>query len=296
MPIAYLTNNLFFARRQVVSFHPQNKFSIDSKLMSNDDRFAMKILPIRCFIDQKVIHFVQDFFDVDAGVEGCMSSTNNDAPGSLLDGRLRTEDDELMAARENEAFFKSANVNKCKMKIDYTPVGVDVDQLQRGKYSELLNMFNLESMQLTFEHLEMKNISGWGGLFSQMCKLWVEHIAATQVHKFIQATPPFNTISTIGSAIGDLVLIPANEYKKTRTKSALGRGFKKGFKQFGKNGEARVQHSRMQYIHIYMYTYIYIYIRVYIHIANNLTPPTTNPIPSHFSFHQTVIFTMKSCR
>merc|ERR1712072_1116198 len=68
-----------------------------------------------------------------------------------------------------------------------------------------------------------------------MCKLWVEHIAATQVHKFIQATPPFNTISTIGSAIGDLVLIPANEYKKTRTKSALGRGFKKGFKQFGKN-------------------------------------------------------------
>lgn len=208
---------------KMVSFLPEHKFSIDHKLMSNDGRFAMKILPLRCYIDQSVIHFVQDFFDEEKGLR-----ITKKGPEKPL-----TKDDELMEASQSETFFQSAAVNKCKMKIDYTPIGVDVDELQKGNYAELLNIFPLESMVLDFEALEMKDITGWGNLFGAMCKRWISNIAATQVHKFVGSTPPFNLINNLGGATADLVIIPMEEYRKKRTKTNLIMGIGKGTASFG---------------------------------------------------------------
>ena len=162
---------------------------------------------------------MQDFFDEEKGFR---------ISQKVEESVKMTDNDELMEARQSETFFQSATVNSCKMKIDYTPVGVDVASLQKGNYAELLNMFPLESMVLDFDPLEIKGLTGWGNLFGEMCKRWVSNIAATQVHKFVQSTPPFNVLSNVVGAAADLVVVPMQEYKKKPDRSGLARGVRRG--------------------------------------------------------------------
>ncbi|GMH64049.1 hypothetical protein TrRE_jg108, partial [Triparma retinervis] len=219
---------------KVVSFHPEQKFSVDAKLMSNDSRFAMKMQPLRCFIDQRVIFFVKDFFDPLAGYEGMNKVAAEEDKERVKEKEDRGEKvDDLMEARETETYFKSASVNATKMKINYTPVGVDVAALKTGKYSELINLFPLDDLLLDLEPLKLENITGWGTLFSKICSDWISHITATQVHRFVQATPPFNTITNLGSAAQQLVVIPMEEYKKKPNVHGVHRGINKGLKKFG---------------------------------------------------------------
>lgn len=104
-------------------------------------------------------------------------------------------------------------MNPFKVKVDYTPIGVDVDALRAGNYVELLNLFPLESMELDLKSIRLRGLTGWGSLFGEFAKLWVNDIAATQLHKFVQSAPPFQTISNLGGATADLVMLPVQHFR-----------------------------------------------------------------------------------
>jgi len=46
----------------MVSMRPKKNISVDGKLMSNECRVTLELLPLRCFIYQVTLKFLRNFF------------------------------------------------------------------------------------------------------------------------------------------------------------------------------------------------------------------------------------------
>ena len=65
-----------------------------------------------------------------------------------------------------------------------------------------------------------------------LLRMPLTHCFALRPHRFVQATPPFNTITNLGSAAQQLVVIPMEEYKKKPNVHGVHRGVNKGLRKF----------------------------------------------------------------
>jgi len=205
-------------------------------LLADENRIALKILPLRCHIDQKVIHFVQDFFaeeKVEEGDEKAEKKSDNDNDNDNDNNNFEDSDGEVEVMERSQSFFQSANINSTKIMADYEPVGIDFPALRAGQYAELLNVFPLEELQLKLDALQLKNLTGWGSLFGEIFKSWIANIMATQMHKFVTSAPPINTLSNIGEGMADLILLPTQRYRKERSKGSIVKGIREGVESCG---------------------------------------------------------------
>ena len=191
---------------QMVSMQPLKRLSRDGKLMADESRVALQLLPLRINLDQHALTFIKNFFSSDNA-----SSSNTDS--------------------EMGTFFQVFDVKECKLKVNYQPIGVDYNALKNGSYLELLNLFPLEDMDLLLKNLSLKGISGWGNVISDILRYWVEDISSTQIHKFVTRAAPVNVFTNIGAGAVNLVMLPVDQYKKERK---FGRGVRKGASSFAK--------------------------------------------------------------
>lgn len=201
----------------MVSFHPVNRISSYGNIKNDESRVTLQILPLRCHLDQHVLRSIQDFFSFSAGV------TDSNATGE------NSNDPSKMNQSNVEAFFETFLVKACKLKVNYRPIGVDATALREGSYVELLNLFSLENVELILKSVEMKGVYGWGAVFSDVFRRYVEDICNTQLHKFLGGAAPLNPISNLSGGVADLVLIPMLHYKKDRN---LSRGIRKATTHF----------------------------------------------------------------
>ena len=104
-------------------------------------------------------------------------------------------------------FFESFKVRPCKVKVDYQPENMDIHSFREGHYIELLNICPLEEMILTLQPTEMKDLTGWGPVFSELSSRWLEDICSTQAHKFLTRASPFQPISNLGDPLFDLAMV-----------------------------------------------------------------------------------------
>ena len=199
----------------MVSMRPTCKVSVDGKIMSDESIAKLDLLPLRCYIDQIALRFIKGFFSSDDKNES--SEDNNEDTGDGI---------EVMGT-----FFKAFNVTNTKLKVNYNPIGVDMVALKDGCYSELLNLFPLEGMELFLQPIQIQNLIGWGACLGETSSRWIEDIAATQVHKFITGASPFHSITNVGEGMADMVLIPIHQYKYRGGKN-MGRAVRKGTSKF----------------------------------------------------------------
>jgi autophagy-related protein 2 len=197
---------------KMVSMHPVNQISADGKYMSDESRVAMELLPLRFFVYQTALRFIRDFF-CGPSVEGDGES-DDDAQEQDSNKSLLIQDngnDEILVS---PTFFHSFKIRPCKLKVDYRPERLDTAALRDGSYVELVNLLPLEEMILTLKPVEIRNLTGWSSVFGEIARRWIEDICATQMHKFLTKSRPFQPFSSVGAAGKDLVMIPLQEYKQ----------------------------------------------------------------------------------
>jgi len=183
---------------QIVTKHPSLRVSADGKLMSDESRATLELLPLRCYLNQKALRFIRNFFagnprpDEDRGDVGDEAMEDCDA----------MDEDELI-----NIFFNTFKVRPCKLKVDYIPEKMDIESLRDGNYSEILNLFPLEDMILNLAAVENYDLSGWGSVFSELTGKWIEDICSTQAHKFFTRAAPVQLLSTLGNEVADLAMV-----------------------------------------------------------------------------------------
>ena len=200
--MSYINNT---APLQLVVLYPETVFSADGRLMGNEAHVVVDFLPIRFYIHQISLRFIRKFFtkDREESDEGTDSNLDNidDPP---------------------EMFFSNFKVQSFDIKVDYKPLEVDRSALKDGSYIQLLNLLPLEDMILRLQTVEMKNLTGWGAVISEVACKWLQDVSSTQMHKFLTRTTPLHAIANVGDSMKNFVLIPLKEYKqKGNVKKAL---------------------------------------------------------------------------
>jgi len=205
---------------KMVSMHPVNQISADGKYMSDESRVTIELLPLRFFVYQTALRFIRDFFcgpsvDGDGDSDSDAQEQDSDKPSGEDDNQSPpiqdNGNDEILVS---PTFFQSFKMRPCKLKVDYRPENLDTAALRDGSYVELVNLLPLEEMVLTLKPVEIRNLTGWSSIFGEIARRWIEDICATQMHKFLTKSRPFQPISSVGAAGKDLVMIPLQEYKQ----------------------------------------------------------------------------------
>lgn len=189
---------------KMVTKHPSLRVSADGKLMSDESRATLELLPLRCYFNQSALRFIRGYFADES------SNPNDD--------NNHTDDKEVGGESEDgiiPVFFTSFKVWPSKLKVDYTPDNMDVHALRDGSYAEILNLCPLEDMVLTLQPVENHDLLGWGSVFSELSSRWIEDICATQLSKFVTRATPLQLISTLTEGVADLamvVIVPAGSF------------------------------------------------------------------------------------
>ena len=182
----------------IVTKHPCLRVSADGKLMSDESRATLELLPLRCYLHQKALRFIRNFFAGNPDPE----EVNSDVGDSTMDDSDSIDDDELI-----NIFFNTFKVRPCKLKVDYLPEKMDMESLRGGNFSEILNLCPLEDMIINLAAVENHDLTGWGSVFSELAGKWIEDICSTQAHKFFTRAAPVQLLSTLGDGVADLALV-----------------------------------------------------------------------------------------
>eukprot|EP00804_Cyclotella_cryptica_P025493 CCRYP_011996-RA/>CCRYP_011996-RA protein AED:0.00 eAED:0.00 QI:4715/1/1/1/1/1/2/198/503 len=178
---------------KMITNHPALRVSADGKLMSNESRATLELLPLRCYFHQTALRFIRSFFSRDASE----SVPNHDDTDETNVG-----EDEIIPV-----FFTSFKVTPCKLKVDYTPEEMDLDSFREGNYVEILNLCPLEEMVLNLQAVENHDLTGWGSVFSELASRWIEDICSTQTHKFFTRATPVQFFSGVTEGVADFAMV-----------------------------------------------------------------------------------------
>jgi len=185
---------MFTISTQMVSVHPDKKISADGKLMGNESRVTLSLLPIRCYIHQSALRFIRRFFKGE-------------------ENHVNKSDESNMDNDPPETFFQVFKVKPFKVKVDYTPCEIDTSALKDGHFIEILNLLPLEEMVLKLKAVELRNLTGWGSVMSEIISKWVQDVSSTQIHKFLTTTSPLHPIANVSDGVKQFVMIPLEEYR-----------------------------------------------------------------------------------
>ena len=166
--------------------------------MGNEGHVVLEMLPIRFFIHQIALRFIRQFFKSDDPDTNC--NTTDD------------EDDDIESPPD--MFFPSFKVKPFDIKVDYKPLEVDRTALKDGSYIQLLNLLPLEDMILRLNGVDLRNLTGWGPVISELACKWLQDVSSTQMHKFLTRTTPIHPFANVGDGMKNFVLIPLREYRQ----------------------------------------------------------------------------------
>ena len=202
---------------QMVTWHPLNRIAPDDKVANDESDVCIKIHPLRCIIDQRAVAFIRAFFNTSNDYDDLQNVS-----GHALPAHLHTVPPPL---------FTMFRVQQLKLKVDYRPQKLDTSALRNGAVVELINLSPLDGMVLTLKSVNIENEVGFGAAMSLVVRRWVEDICATQLHKFVTKSRPFEPITEVGSAVTDIVVLP---WEAFRNQESITKALKAGAKSFSR--------------------------------------------------------------
>jgi autophagy-related protein 2 len=170
----------------MVTWHAAKRVT-EEGIANDEAEFALKLLPLRCSLDQRAIRFARAFFQSDDGENGSLPAGLHPVPPPL---------------------FTSFRVRPFKLKVDYKPEMIDTKALYDGAFVELINLSPLDGLLLTLQEVVIENEIGVGPVIVILLRQWVRDICATQLLKFLINSRPLEPITNIGGGAVDLVVLP----------------------------------------------------------------------------------------
>jgi autophagy-related protein 2 len=177
----------------MVTWRPAIRVTSDDAIVNEESEATLKILPLRCVLDQRAIAFARAVFKKDE-----QDSTANQ-PSDL---RVFPP-----------PIFRTFRVRSFKLKVDYIPSKVDAKALRDGALVELVNLSPIDSMILTLQGVEVQNEVGFGAVLPIAVRRWVQDICSTQITKFLTNARPFEPITQVSGAAVDLIVLPWDAFK-----------------------------------------------------------------------------------
>jgi len=197
----------------MVTWHPSCRVTPENEIASDESEIGLKILPLRCFIDQRAVSFARAFFRSDDNVE----LSDSDLPHGLH--------------AVPPPLFTLFRVRPFKLKVDYKPQKLDSKALRDGSIVELINLSPLDSMVLTLKQVEVENEVGFGSVISIFLKKLIQDICQTQLLKFVTNARPLEPITQVSGAAADMVVLPWEAFRNGET---IQRALRSGAKSFSK--------------------------------------------------------------
>ena len=195
-----------FTALQMVTWHPDARVTPDNEIANDVCETALKMLPLRCILDQRAIRFIRAFFGGDR--------EDGSHPG--LPPGLHVVPPPL---------FRHFRVDPVKLKIDYTPQRVDTKALRDGAIVELINLSSLDGMVLTLELVVVENVVGFGDALGNVIRRWISYVCQTQLYKFLTSTRALEPVTSVGGGAADMVILPWEAFQNGESiKKALRSG------------------------------------------------------------------------
>jgi len=184
-----------FLMMKMVTWNPATRVTAENSVANDEAEVLMRLLPMRCILDQRAIRFARLFFGSDDEEKNAVESWS---------ARLH---------KIPPPIFRSFCTKPCKLKIDYMPQKLDFKALKNGCMVELINLSPLDGMVLTLQQVDIEDAEGFGAVISNLAGGWLRDICATQMHKFLSNSRPFEPITRISGGVADLFVLPWDAYK-----------------------------------------------------------------------------------
>lgn len=192
----------------------------DKDIANDESEAVVKLLPLRCIIDQKAVRFIRAFF------------RSKDEGGDDHDGG--GDESSISALSPNlyaipPPLFRSFRFKPCKIKVDYRPEKIDTRALRDGAFIELINLSPLDGMILTLDGVGEENVVGFGDVLSLAIRQWIADVASTQMYKFLTSTRYLEPFANVGGASADLIVLP---WEAVRNGESLSRALRAAVDSF----------------------------------------------------------------
>jgi autophagy-related protein 2 len=198
----------------MVTQRPLHRTTEEGMVANDESEVGLKLLPLRCLIDQRAIAFARAFF------HSCSDEGQPENDGLPLG--LHAVPPPLFTAFRVQAF---------KLKVDYRPQKLDTNALRNGSVVELINLSPLDGMILMLKDVIVSNEVGFGAVMSILVQRWVQDICSTQLLKFVANSRPLEPITEVGGAAVDMVVLP---WEAFRNGESIQKAIRSGAKSFSK--------------------------------------------------------------
>ena len=197
---------------QLVTWHPNARIKTTDEIASDECEAVVKILPLRCVLDQTAIRFIRIFIQQDLTLEEHSEPAD---PRHWLPPPL----------------FTSFRFKPFQLKVDYRPEKINTDALRNGAIVELVNLTPIDSMVLTLQQVDLINVIGFGDVLSTATGRWIDDICSTQLLKFLTNSRLLEPIKNVGQGASDLIVLP---WEAIQNGDSVKRALRAGAKSFTK--------------------------------------------------------------
>jgi hypothetical protein len=186
--ILNVTTPATYGSLQITTWHPELRVNLANEIASDECEAMLRLLPLRCLLDQRAIAFAKAFFRDD----------HNGAKQKLRKGIHPVP----------PALFNIFRVLPLKLKVDYWPTKLNPKALRDGAIVELINISPLDGMVLVLKQVEISKEVGMGAVMPILVDCWVKDICSTQLLQFIIKARPLEPITQLSGAATDMIVLP----------------------------------------------------------------------------------------
>ncbi|KAK9835694.1 hypothetical protein WJX74_005996 [Apatococcus lobatus] len=165
---------------------------------AEEARMRVALLPLRLRLDKHVITFLCAFI---------APPDPNYADFEAVDATAVPLPEAPAAPQPaGSPFFQKVDVQGFSVMIEFQQQRVDVAALWARQPAEIANLVPWGFLQLSLPSLTLKGVAGWPQLLTTIISSYNKDI---KMHKLVTAVAPIQALCRVGSALNDLLAIPA---------------------------------------------------------------------------------------